>query len=491
MPLPIAQIPTPAVALDGKGLVYAANEAMAHCLSVSVQELIGTEFAGWADDPDAVRQFLRRRGGGQQEFAFHALDGGRRAIAISIGPAEGGKGELLLGFDTTSLRECERRYRAIFEVASDWFWETDAGLRLSHLSPNFETAMAMPRRALLGKRRDEVADTAADGERWREHLAALAARRPFRDFLHRQVGGDSRLRWLRSSGVPMFDTEGGFVGYQGATTDVTAYLEADAAADRQRRDLEAQLQHAQKLEVLGALAGGIAHDLNNTLVPVIALAKITVEKLPDQSRERRNLATILEAGARARDLVRQILAFTRKEAPTRTTVELSVLIRGSLKMLRASVPSTIQIEEAIAEVPPVRGDPGQIHQVMINLVVNAAQAIGESSGKIAVELATAPSDQLDQGRHPWTGPAVRLSVQDSGCGMDEATMQRIFEPFFTTKAVGEGTGIGLSVVHGIVAQHGGRIAVASRRGKGTRFDVYLPALSQDEARQLAMSGAAA
>jgi signal transduction histidine kinase len=319
----------------------------------------------------------------------------------------------------------------------------------------------------------------------------LAARRPFRDFVCRQAGSDGRRRWLKSSGVPMFDAEGGFTGYQGATTDVTAYLEAEAAADHKRRSLEAELQHAQKLEALGALAGGIAHDLNNTLVPVIALAKITVDKLPEHSRERRNLATILEAGARARDLVRQILAFTRKEAPTRTTVELSGLVRSSLKLLRASIPSTIHIDEAIAEVPPVRGDPGQIHQIMINLVVNAAQAIGEAPGKIAIELATAPSDRLDQAQHPWIGPAVRLSVQDSGCGMDEATIKHIFEPYFTTKAVGDGTGLGLSVVQGIVAQHGGRIAVESRRGQGTRFDVYLPALSREEARQLDMSGAAA
>jgi PAS domain S-box-containing protein len=491
MPIPVAQIPTPAVVLDGKGLVYAANDAMAGCLGVARQELIGTEFAGWADDRDAMRDFLRRAGGRQQEFDFRTRNGSRRAIAISIGSSDARNGGLLLGFDTTALRECERRYRAIFEVASDWFWETDGALRLSHLSPNFETAMGMPGRALLGKRRDEVADTTEGGDRWRVHLTTLAARRPFRDFVYRQAGGDGRLRWLKSSGVPMFDAEGGFTGYQGATTDVTAYLEAEAAADHKRRGLEAELQHAQKLEALGALAGGIAHDLNNTLVPVIALAKITVDKLPEHSRERRNLATILEAGARARDLVRQILAFTRKEAPTRTTVELSGLVRGSLKLLRASIPSTIHIDEAIAEVPPVRGDPGQIHQIMINLVVNAAQAIGGAPGKIAIELATAPSDLLDQAQHPWTGPAVRLSVQDSGCGMDEATIKHIFEPFFTTKAVGDGTGLGLSVVQGIVAQHGGRIAVESQRGQGTRFDVYLPALSREEARQLDMGAAAA
>jgi signal transduction histidine kinase len=217
---------------------------------------------------------------------------------------------------------------------------------------------------------------------------------------------------------------------------------------------------------------------------VLALGKLTMKRLPEGSREHANLVMILKAGERARDLVRQILAFSRKDAPTRQAVDVAALLRDSLRMLSASLPATLRIDEAIAEVPLVSADPGQLHQIMINLMVNAAQAIGDKIGRITVTLDTAPGALLEGGPGA-AGTAVHVSVADTGCGMDEATRQRIFEPFFTTKHVGEGTGLGLSVVHGIIAQHGGRITVESHPGEGTRFDVYLPALSgEEETRQL-------
>jgi signal transduction histidine kinase len=248
-----------------------------------------------------------------------------------------------------------------------------------------------------------------------------------------------------------------------------AALKAEIA---ERKQLEAQLLQAQKMDALGTLAGGIAHDLNNTLVPILALTKLTMKRLPPDSREHTNLATILKAGERARDLVRQILAFSRKEMPTRLPVDFASLVRDSLKMIRASIPATIDIAEAIEAVPPVLGDPSQLHQIVINFVVNAWHAIGDRIGTISVSLAVAVPAAEEHG-HSW----ICLSVRDTGCGMDEATRQRVFEPFFTTKPVDVGTGLGLSVVHGIVVQHGGRVTVESSVGVGTRFDVCLPALA--------------
>ena len=236
---------------------------------------------------------------------------------------------------------------------------------------------------------------------------------------------------------------------------------------QERCELEAQLFRSQKMEALGTLAGGIAHDLNNTLVPLLALAKTTGARLPDGSRERNNLRTIFRASERARDLVGQILAFSRKEAPVLESVDLAQVTRESLTLLRAGLPSTIGIEEKIEAVPPLMGDGGKLHQVVTNLVTNAAQAIGDRFGTITIEVLPAP------------GPAIRLSVSDTGCGMNKAIRQRIFEPFFTTKKTGQGTGLGLAVVHGIVALHGGRIEVASAPGQGTRFDIELPA-GEDE-----------
>ncbi|HUH86219.1 MAG TPA: ATP-binding protein, partial [Stellaceae bacterium] len=298
---------------------------------------------------------------------------------------------------------------------------------------------------------------------------------------YRVVRADGELRHHFMDADPIRDGSGAIVGLFGTVRDVTA---AKLAED-QRRALEAQLQHSQRLEALGTLAGGVAHDLNNTLVPVVALAKLAMKRLPEDSRDYSNMATVLRAGERARDLVRQILAFSRKEVPTRQLVDLAALLRESLRMVRASIQSTITFEEAIEDVPPVAGDPSQLHQIVINLVVNAAQAIGAAMGTITVRLALDPAMRLAETADGPRRPAVRLTVRDTGCGMEEATMRRIFEPFFTTKPVGEGTGLGLSVVHGIVAQHGGRMAVDSRLGEGTVFDVYLPAAAEEADRTAA------
>jgi PAS domain S-box-containing protein len=248
------------------------------------------------------------------------------------------------------------------------------------------------------------------------------------------------------------------------------------AAEKRQKEMEQQLLHSQKLRAVGTLAGGVAHELNNTLVPILALTKLTLKRLPERSQERHNLTIVLRATERARDLVQQISAFSRKEMPSRCSVDIAGLAREAMRMMRASVPSTIHIDEAIDQVPSVLADADQLQQIIINLVNNAAQAIGDRHGTIVVEVATAPSDKLPADAPQEQGSVIRLSVSDTGCGMDEATQTRIFEPFFTTKPVGEGTGLGLSVVHGIVTQHGGSLVVESQIDKGTRFDIFLPAL---------------
>jgi PAS domain S-box-containing protein len=253
----------------------------------------------------------------------------------------------------------------------------------------------------------------------------------------------------------------------------------------QRRQEELRWR-SQKLEALGTLAGGIAHDLNNTLVPVLSLTKLTARRLPEGSRERQNLMTVLTASERARDLVKQILAFSRQERLERDPVDLAVLLREAMDMLRASLPATIHIDLVTTPVPPILANAGQLHQVIINLVTNAAQAIGEAMGTIAIKLTPAAGpDAPCSGEAPCTPPDqadwVCVSVADSGAGMDEATLRRAFEPFFTTKSVGEGTGLGLAVVHGIVTSHGGTIEASSTPGKGTQFTICFPAMKDEAA----------
>jgi PAS domain S-box-containing protein len=285
---------------------------------------------------------------------------------------------------------------------------------------------------------------------------------------YRIVRPDGEVRVLQPAWEAIFDDRGEATHLMAALQDVTALR----AAEARHRDTELQLHHAQKLEALGALAGGVAHELNNTLVPILALTKLTAKRLPAESRERSNLNTVLQASERARDLVQKILAFSRKEAPKRGAVDLVEVAQRAVDMLRTSLPSTIHFEGALEPVPPILGDADQLHQVIVNLVSNAAHAIGDRRGTITIDVAPAAAAQIPEPHRP----VVRLSVRDTGPGMDETIRARIFEPFFTTKPVGEGTGLGLSVAHGIIAGHGGHINLESGVGRGTRFDVYLPTM---------------
>jgi signal transduction histidine kinase len=211
-------------------------------------------------------------------------------------------------------------------------------------------------------------------------------------------------------------------------------------------------------------------------VPIIGLSGLMLNDALEGSPERQMLAVIEEGGNRARNLVRQILTFARRDEPKRELLDVAVLAGSVLKLLRSGLPATITIEERFGCVPPVLADEGQIYQMLMNLVTNAAQAIGDKTGTITIEIGEASNAPLD-----GAVAAVRVSVTDSGCGMNESTRQRIFEPFFTTKPRNEGTGLGLSVVYGIVTSHKGAITVESKPGQGTKFDVYFPATPENVA----------
>ncbi len=247
--------------------------------------------------------------------------------------------------------------------------------------------------------------------------------------------------------------------------------------EEERATLEEQLHRAQRMEALGTLAGGIAHDFNNVLVPMIGLTELTMDSLPEDSLDRSNLDKVVQAGVRARDLVEQILAFSRQESTERRVVDLGEVVDEAMKLLGSTTPRTIALRHSIEPgLPPIFADPGNLHQVIVNLANNAVYAIGEGHGTVAVTLKRVAldnaSDAVARGLPP--GLYAELSVRDSGCGISPEAMARIFEPFFTTKPVGEGTGLGLSIIHGIVASHGGLISVDSELGKGTIFTIHLP-----------------
>ena len=264
----------------------------------------------------------------------------------------------------------------------------------------------------------------------------------------------------------------------GIIQDITERRQAEA----QRARLESQLRQAQKMEAVGNLAGGIAHDFNNILTAIMAHAELLELELPRElapQHVRESVQEILTASARARDMVRQILTFSRKQPVERKRIEIDATAQEALKLVRATLPANVEIKSEFNSGRSVLANEAQIHQIMFNLCTNAAQSLGERGGEVNVSLSVAEiNDARARSRPPLrVGEHVLLKVSDNGCGMDAGTLERIFEPFFTTKAVGQGTGLGLAVVHGIVQAHEGAVFVESTPGRGTTFSLYLPALT--------------
>lgn len=249
------------------------------------------------------------------------------------------------------------------------------------------------------------------------------------------------------------------------------------------RKLERELQRVQKMDALGTLAGGIAHDFNNVLAAVMGLIELQSLDSESGSRSRKRMDQALSACTRARDLVKQILTFSRQGELRRKPLRLGPVIEDALQMLRATLPTTIAIESNLAAANAlILGDSTQIHQVLVNLCTNAAHAMRRSGGVLRVSLEELALDDRYLSQHPDLQPGMYLclKVSDTGEGMDQGVRERIFEPFFTTKKPGEGAGVGLSVVHGIVESHGGKIIVRSEPGKGTFFQLFFPRFEGDE-----------
>jgi len=247
-------------------------------------------------------------------------------------------------------------------------------------------------------------------------------------------------------------------------------------SEEERKLLESELRQAQKLEAIGTLAGGIAHDFNNILSSIIGYSELLLEDTEKGSIFEQNLNQIYAAGARAKDLVKQILTFSRQTESEMVPLNVKLLVKESIKLLRASLPKSIDIKQKLETDILVSGDPAQIHQIIMNLCTNAAQAM-ENSGEMTIRLQKAELDADFTASHPGMKPGrhVALSVSDTGPGIDPGIVGKIFDPFFTTKSEEQGTGLGLSVVHGIVEGHHGMIHVESQLGQGSEFIVYLPA----------------
>jgi signal transduction histidine kinase/CheY-like chemotaxis protein len=265
-----------------------------------------------------------------------------------------------------------------------------------------------------------------------------------------------------------------------AQTNKKLHKEIDAhqRAKEQKERLEKQLLQSQKMEAIGTLAGGIAHDFNNILSAIIGNTELAESNLPEGNEARNNLQKVLTSSFRARDLVQQILTLSREDqGESKKPMLLGGITKEILKLLHATLPATIEIRSDVQQdTGSINASPDQIHRLLMNLCTNGAQAMAENGGVLHVSLANVAFDPEEAARHYELEPGkyVKLTITDTGHGLDEATMERIFEPYFTTKEQGKGTGLGLAIVHGIVKNHHAHIKVQSKPGKGTSFQIFFP-----------------
>jgi PAS domain S-box-containing protein len=375
-----------------------------------------------------------------------------------------------------ALARAEEKYRSIFENAMEGISQTTVEGRLLNANP----ALA---RILGYDSPEEMIDTLTDishqvyvnPNRRTELMQLIEDWGSVQDFEAQFYRKDKSIAWVAINMRAVNGKKGKIAYLEGTVQDIT-----------ERKLLESQLIQAQKMEAIGTLAGGIAHDFNNILAAILGYTELTKGRL-QQEELHGYLDRVLQACERAKNLVAQILTFSRQADQERKPLDVRVLINETLKLLRATLPSTIEIRQKItSEVHAVLADPTQIHQILINLCTNAAHAMREKGGRLEISLDNVALTQKTAPHHSDLTPGsyVKLTVGDTGTGIAPDIIRRIFDPFFTTKKQGEGTGLGLSMVYGILKAYGGTITVQSEPGAGSIFSVYLPAFGEDTEAKL-------
>lgn len=473
---------------DVTGRIVLVNREIERLFGYSREELLGQSVelivperfrslhpgfrAGFQAEPK-----VRAMGAGRDLYG-RRKDGSEVPIEIGLTPVATEEGLFVLAsiVDISARRRAEARFRAAVESSPNGMAMIDAQGQIILVNRAVERMFGYRREELLGTSIDRLVP-----ERFR-------ARHPTdRDgfFLaprERAMGAGRDLFGLRKDGTeipveiglnPIETEEGMFV--LSSIVDISARK----TAEEEHRALEERLRQSQKLEAVGTLAGGIAHDFRNILNGIIGFGELIREQLSDgQATE--DLAELLRFASRGTDLVERILTFSRRQEGTRRRVPLMPAVTEAVKLLRATLPATLDIEHDIHEVPRVMADLASIHQIVTNLGTNAAQAM-PAGGKLSIALEpfyvrdsfARANPELHEGEY-----AV-LTVRDTGHGMDAATRARVFEPFFTTKAPGSGTGLGLAMVHGIMKEHQGAVLLASETGQGTTVRCFFPALPEE------------
>ena len=378
-----------------------------------------------------------------------------------------------------ALQSSEQRYRSLVENLTDWIWEVDPQRRFVFCNQAAETVTGYSADELTGKRYLELS-APCENEQIIEHFSQhFRDQQPFTNIERKVVCANGEIRYLISRGVPLYNSTGEFLGFRGVDRDVTVLVQARDKQDQ----LEMKLQHAQKMESIGRLAGGVAHDFNNILSAILGYSELTLNRLDAHHPCYRYINEIRNSGNRAAGLTKQLLAFSRKQARTPQQLDIAAELRALQDMLRRLVGEHIDVKlEIVAkQIWPVLIDKSQLEQVIVNLVVNARDAMPKG-GQVKINLSNCSPDckcRVVPNPNLQHKDYVQLLVTDNGCGIPPEQMQKIFDPFFTTKEMDKGTGLGLAMVYGIVTQNKGDIHVTSEVGKGTCFQVMLPRSEND------------
>ena len=388
-----------------------------------------------------------------------------------------------------ALRESEAHLRTLIDTIPDLIWlKNPDGVFLS-CNPKFERLFKIEEKNIIGKTDYDLVDKELAEFSIKSDRVAMDVGSPVMNEEEVTFADDGHKELLETVKTPMYDLDGRLIGVLGIARDITERKQAEEEKAR----MEDQYRQAQKVEAIGRLAGGVAHDLNNLLTPIIGFSEIMLDDFGPTDPRKRKIEQILQASFRARDLVHQLLAFSRKQPLKYMPVNISKVVTGFEKLLRRTIREDVEIRTILPpDVPFVMADIGQIEQVILNLAVNAADAMPDG-GCLTIETAPAHLDADDAAESLEINPGeyILLCVGDTGCGLDEETRKHLFEPFFSTKG-DQGTGMGLATVYGIVKQHGGGIQVVSEPGEGATFKIYLPAFTdiavEDKADETAIAG---
>ena len=480
------------IATAKEGRLLEVNRAFCRASGYSREELLGktaSEIGLWRDSgPLQEAQAIIRDKGSLQEFVVPCVHASGAPILVSWSaePLElDGKDYLISVLaDVTererteqALKDSEEKYRTLMEAVADPVIVYDLQGRVVYVNKAFSKVFGWTSGEVLGDRLNFVPpEEVAESERKIQEALQGGMSSIFET---RRLTKDGGLIDVSISAAGYKDSQGRAGGIVVSLQDITARK----AAELDKSRLEAQLRQAQKMEAIGTLAGGIAHDFNNILGVIIGFAELSILSAGGDVQMKGNLQKVLDAGLRAKDLVKQILTFSRQTEQEFKPIRPGQVVTELVEMLRATIPPSIEIETRTNDDNVVMADYTQLHQVLMNICTNAVQAMADRSGRLEITLDRVDLDQnsarLVQDIKP--GRYQRISISDNGHGIPQEILERIFDPFFTTKKKGEGTGLGLSVAHGIIKNHNGRIMAYSEPGQGTTFSIYLPLLqSQDE-----------